>query len=103
MEGTVRCAGRQPAKEGEMAEDQPPEAWIGRQVEANILNAAGYDEYGFPSSLTAHYRVGILEGVNNLGIVATLWFDPDDEAEEPPVSTFYPWSSVVWLKPEEET
>jgi hypothetical protein len=52
---------------------------------------------------TAEYRVGILEDVSNLGIVASLWFDPDDEEEEPPVSTFYPWSSVVWLKPVEET
>jgi hypothetical protein len=85
-----------------MAGDQLPEAWIGRQVEASILNAAGYDEDGFPSLLTAHYRVGILESVSNLGIVASLWFDPDDKAEEPPVSTFYPWSSVLWLKPVEE-
>jgi hypothetical protein len=86
-----------------MGGDQPPETWIGSEVEANILNAAGYDEYGLPSSLTAHYRVGILEDVSPLGIVASLWFDPDDEAEEPPVSTFYPWSSVVWLKPVEES
>jgi hypothetical protein len=86
-----------------LAGDQPPEAWIGRQVEANILNAAGHDEHGFPTTLTAEYRVGILEGVNELGILASLWYDPDDEAEEPPVSTFYPWSSVVWLRPEEET
>jgi hypothetical protein len=85
-----------------MAGDRPPEAWIGSEVEASILNAAGYDEDGFPSSLTAHYRVGILEDVGPLGIVASLWFDPDDEAEESPVSTFYPWSSVVWLKPTEE-
>jgi hypothetical protein len=85
-----------------LAGDQPPEAWIGRQVSANILNAAGHDEYGFPSTLTAEYRVGILEGVNQFGILASLWYDPDDEEEEPPVSTFYPWSAVVWLRPDEE-
>jgi hypothetical protein len=51
-----------------MTGDQPPEAWIGREVEANILNAAGHDQHGFPSSLTAEYRVGILEGVNQFGI-----------------------------------
>jgi hypothetical protein len=85
-----------------MAGDQPPEAWIGREVAANILNAAGHDEYGFPSSLTAVYRVGILEDVSDLGIVASLWYDPDDEEEEPPASTFYPWSSVVWLRAVEE-
>jgi hypothetical protein len=85
-----------------LAGDQPPEAWIGRQVCANILNAAGHDEYGFPSTLTAEYRVGILEGVNQFGILASLWYDPDDEEEKPPVSTFYPWSAVVWLRPDEE-
>ncbi len=86
-----------------MAGDQAPRAWIGREVETNIINAAGYDEDGLPSSLTAHYRVGILEDVSDLGIVASLSFDAEDEAEEPPVSMFYPWSSVVWLKPVDET
>jgi hypothetical protein len=89
-------------EEDEMAADRPPEAWIGREVEAQILNAAGNDEDGFPSSLTAQYRVGILEDVSQLGITASLWYDPDDEDEEAPESAFYPWSSVVWLKPVEE-
>jgi hypothetical protein len=89
-------------REGEVAGERPPEAWIGREVEADILNAAGHDERGFPSSLTAEYRVGILEDVTDLGIVASLRYDPEDEAEEPPVSTFYPWSSVVWLRPVDE-
>jgi hypothetical protein len=72
-------------------------------VEADILNAAGHDEHGFPSSLTAEYRVGILEDVTDLGIVASLRYDPKDEDdEEPPLSTFYPWSSVVWLRPVDE-
>ena len=85
-----------------MAGDQPPEAWIGREVEAHILNAAGHDEDGFPTTLTAVYRIGILEDVNSLGIMASLWYDEDDEEEEPPDSTFYPWSSVLWLRPVEE-
>jgi len=85
-----------------MTGGRPPEAWVGREVEATIINAAVYDEYGLPASLTAHYRVGTLEDVGALGIVATLWFDPEDEAEEPPVSTFYPWSSVVWIRPMDE-
>jgi hypothetical protein len=89
-------------REGEVAGERTPEAWIGREVEANILNAAGHDELGFPSSLTAEYRVGILEDVSSLGIIASLWYDPEDEAEEAPASTFYPWSSVVWLRPVEE-
>jgi hypothetical protein len=85
-----------------LAGDQLPEAWIGRQVVANILNAAGHDEHGFPSTLTAEYRFGILEGVNQFGILASLRYDPDDEEEEPPVSTFNPWSAVVSLRPDEE-
>ncbi len=40
--------------------------------------------------------------MSDLGIVASLSFDSEDEAEEPPVSMFYPWSSVVWLKPVDE-
>jgi hypothetical protein len=91
------------SQESEMAGDRGPEAWIGREVEASILNATGYDEDGFPSSLTAQYRVGILEDVSQLGIMASLWFDHEDEDEEPPDSTFYPWSSVVWIRPVEET
>jgi hypothetical protein len=51
-------------------------------VESAIINAAVYDDYGLPSSLTARYRVGILEDASNLGVVASLWFDSDDEAEE---------------------
>jgi hypothetical protein len=71
-------------------------------VEAAIISAAVYDEYGLPSCLTAHYRVGILEHVSNLGVVTSLWFDSDDEAEEPSVSTYDSWSSVVRLRPAEE-
>jgi hypothetical protein len=48
-------------------------------------------------------RVGTLEDVSKFGIIASLWYDPEDEEEEPPVSTFYPWSSLVWLRPVEET
>jgi hypothetical protein len=37
--------------------------------------------------------------------MATLrYYDPEDEEqEEAPVSTFYPWSSVVWLRLAEES
>jgi hypothetical protein len=88
-----------------MAEAEVPYSWAGRQVAAAIVVAAGYNEYGTPLPLTAAYRVGILEAVNDLGIVASLWyFEPEDEVEEaPPVSTFYPWSSVVWLRLAEES
>ena len=87
-----------------MAKAEVPYRWAGRQVEAAIVVAAGYNEYGTPLPLTAAYRVGILEAVNDLGIVASLWyFEAEDEVEEAPVSTFYPWSSVVWLRLAEES
>ena len=78
----------------------PPYSWAGRQVRAAIVEESGYSDYGAPLPLAAVYRVGTLEAVNDLGIVATLrYFDLEDaEQEEPPVSTFYPWSSVVWLR-----
>jgi hypothetical protein len=45
-------------------------------------------------------EAGIPEDVSDLGAVASLWCEL--EAEEPPVRTFYPWSSVARLRPEEE-
>jgi hypothetical protein len=80
----------EPREGGAMTGGRPPEAWVGREVEATIINAAVYDEYGLPSYLTAHYRVGVLEDVSDLGIVASLWFDPEGEAEEPPRQHFLP-------------
>ena len=87
-----------------MAEAEVPYSWAGRQVRAAIVEESGYSDYGAPLPLTAVYRVGTLEAVNDLGIVGTLrYFEPEDEVEEaPPVSTFYPWSSVVWLRLAEE-
>jgi hypothetical protein len=39
--------------------------------------------------------------VSKLGAIASLWYDPEDEEEEPPVGTFYSRSLVEWLRPEE--
>ncbi len=43
-----------------------------------------------------------VEDVNELGMLASLSYDPDDEEEEQPISTFYPWGSVLWLRLVEE-
>jgi hypothetical protein len=45
-------------------------------------------------------QVGTLEGVNSMGMVASLWDDDpeEDPEEEPPVSKFYPWSTVLWVQ-----
>jgi hypothetical protein len=88
-----------------MAEAEVPYSWVGRPVTAAIVEESGFSQLGAPLPLTAVYRVGTLEAVNALGIMATLrYYDPEDEEqEEAPVSTFYPWSSVVWLRLAEES
>ena len=79
-----------------MAEAQVPYSWVGRQVEASIIQ--GTSNLLGPTGLAPYKRVGTLEVVNNLGIVASLRYDSDYEREEEPVSMFYPWSSVIWLR-----
>jgi hypothetical protein len=89
-----------------VAEAEVPHNWTGRRVTAAIVQASGFGHYRTPLPLTAVYRVGTLEAVNDLGIMATLgYYDPEDEevSEEPPVSTFYPWGAVVLLRLAEES
>jgi hypothetical protein len=87
-----------------MAEAEVPYSWAGRRVAA-IVEESRYNSYGVPRPPAALPRVGTLEAVNALGMVAILWSaDPEDEGQkEAPVSTFYPWSSVVWLRLAEES
>ena len=77
-----------------MSAARMPENWVGEEIEANLVDA-NYGVRGRP--LTALELVGTLEGVNSMGIVASFRY-PDD-AEEPPVSTFYPWNAILWLRP----
>lgn len=76
-----------------------PQSWVGRTIEANIINPAEHDGFGTSSSLTGMYCTGTLEAVNSLGIVASFQYTADGEEKPPPPSTFYPWSSVLWLRP----
>ena len=82
-----------------MAGEQAPEAWIGREVTAAIV-LPRYGEYGTPTNLTAWVKSGILEDVNQYGILASL-SDPDDE-EEAAVRRFYPWGAVLSLELEDQ-
>ena len=88
-----------------MEDVQTPESWVGLNVQTSIVQAA-YSRQGptfAPTSLTAHQRKGKLDAVNSMGMVASLYYDPEDPEEEAPVSTFYPWSSVLWLHPDPPT
>ena len=78
-----------------MAEAQVPYSWVGRQVEAAIVEW-GHSHNGTTLPLHGENYTGTLELVNDLGIVDTL-LDPEDGEETP--STFYPWSSVISLRP----
>jgi hypothetical protein len=84
-----------------VAENRVPHSWVGQQVEALIIHATYSGQFGLPTGLTASYTIGTLEAVNELGMLASLVFDPEDEEEEP-VSMFYPWSAVLWLRLAEE-
>ena len=83
-------------------EEQAPRSWVGQQVEMGLLEAERLDEYNLPHGLKEQYRDGMLEAVNDLGIVASLSIvaslDLGPEDEEKPTSTFYPWSAVLWLR-----
>lgn len=83
-----------------MAEPRAPYSWEGQRVVAAIDEPSGYGQFGKPLPRAAVQRVGLLEAVNDLGILATLQYTDPEEEElgEPPVPTFYPWSSVVWLR-----
>jgi hypothetical protein len=79
-----------------VAEDRAPYSWVGLRVEVSILQ----ESYGDGQwTLTARDRTGTLEAVTFLGIVASLSDSEDDD--EPSASTFYPWSSVIWMRPSE--
>jgi hypothetical protein len=73
-----------------MAETQVPYSWVGQRIVAGIVEVSGYGQYGAPLPQPALHRVGTLDSVNELGILATLeYVDPEDEEEgEPHVRTF---------------
>jgi hypothetical protein len=83
-----------------MAEDQVPYSWVGRQVEASIVDWGYSQQIGGPLPLHGVAYAGTLELVNALGIMATLRpLELEDEEGYEPISEFYPWSSVLSLHP----
>jgi hypothetical protein len=89
-------------EEAAVVQNRVPDTWVGQQVEAQILQSGGFTVDEMPLPVKALYRIGTLEHVNELGMLASLSYDPNDEEEEQPISTFYPWGSVLWLRLVEE-
>jgi hypothetical protein len=79
-------------------EERIPDSWVGRQVEAVVVRPVNPDQPAYSTSLTALTYEGLLEEVNDRGIVASL----SSEAEVLAPSTFYPWGAVLYLRLTEE-
>ncbi len=75
-----------------------PDSWVGRRVEAVVVRPVNPDQPAYSTSLTALTYEGILEEVNDRGIVASL----SSEAEMLAASTFYPWGAILSLRLTEE-
>jgi hypothetical protein len=76
------------------AEERIPDSWVGRRVEAVVVRPINPDQPAYSTSLTALTYEGLLEEVNDRGIVASL----SSEAEMLAAGTFYPWSAVLSLR-----
>ena len=79
-------------------EGRTPDSWVGRRVEAVVVRPVNPDQPAYSTSLTALTYEGLLEEVNDRGIVASL----SSEAESLAASTFYPWGAVLSLRITEE-
>jgi hypothetical protein len=81
-----------------LGEERTPDAWVGRRIEAVVVRPVNPDQPAYSTSLTALTYEGLLEEVNDRGIVASL----SSEAESLAASTFYPWGAVLSLRITEE-
>jgi hypothetical protein len=79
-------------------EERIPDLWVGRRVEAVVVRPINPGQPAYSTSLTALTYEGLLEEVNDRGIVASL----SSEAEMLAASTFYPWGAVLSLRLTEE-
>ena len=75
-----------------------PDSWVGRRVEAVVVRPVNPDQPAYSTSLTALTYEGLLQEVNDRGIVASL----TSEAEMLAASTFYPWGALLSLRLTEE-
>jgi hypothetical protein len=79
-------------------EQRIPDSWVGQRIEAVIVRPVNPDQPAYSTSLTALTYEGLLEEVNDRGIVASL----SSEAEMLAASTFFPWGAVLSLRLTEE-
>jgi hypothetical protein len=73
-------------------EGRIPDSWVGRRVEA--VRPVNPDQPAYSTSLTALTYEGLVEEVDDRGIVASL----SSGAEMLAASTFYPWGAVLSLR-----
>ena len=78
--------------------ERTPDSWVGRRVEAVVVRPINPEQPAYSTSLTALTYEGLLEEVNDRGMVASL----SSEAEILAASTFYPWGAVLSLRITEE-
>jgi len=80
--------------------DRPvPYRWEGRQVVARLLEAGEYTVGASLLPLEAQERTGTLQKVTELvDILVSLITEPNGIA----VSTFYPWSAILHLRPQDK-
>ena len=78
--------------------ERTPDSWVGRRVEAVVVRPINPEQPAYSTSLTALTYEGLLEEVNDRGIVASL----SSEAESLAANTFYPWGAVLSLRITEE-
>jgi hypothetical protein len=76
------------------AEQRIPDPWVGQRIEAVVVRPVNPDQPAYSTSLTALTYEGLLEEVNDRGIVASL----SSEAEMLAASTFFPWGAVLSLR-----
>ena len=89
MSGGLPARGTTDAEAGRI-----PDSWIGRRVEAVVVRPINPDQPGFSTSLTALTYKGLLEEVNDRGVVASL----SSEAEVLAARTFYPWGAILSMR-----
>jgi hypothetical protein len=75
-----------------------PDSWVGRRVEAVVVRPVNPEQPAYSTSLTALSYAGLLEEVNDRGIVASL----SSETEMLAPGTFFPWGAVLSMRLTEE-
>lgn len=75
--------------------EQIPDSWVGRRVKVLAVRGGGYTSNYQPLPLRGAWSDGVLESVNDRGIVATLAFYED---EPPDPGVFYPWGAVLSIE-----